>query len=60
MKDIDNLTEREQMKLETYLNTHCTSRCFNDIECQHEQEFIDILNEEILNLPHEVVKRTNL
>ena len=48
MKTYENLTDREETKLDNYLAIHCTSRCGNDIDCPHVEEFIDLLNDEII------------
>jgi len=44
--DIDQLTLEERLRLAQYQETHCTSRCYNDIDCPHEEEFLEQLQRE--------------
>jgi hypothetical protein len=44
--DIDSLTKEEKIRLEKYQSENCTSRCGNDIDCPHEEEFLEQLQHE--------------
>ena len=45
-EDPGELPPELHKKFEAYLSENCTSRCYNDIDCPHEAEFLQFANEE--------------
>lgn len=47
-----NFTEDEQKRFDKCLDSNCTSRCGNDIDCPHEEYMLGVFLEERLSVPH--------
>jgi len=46
--DIEDFDGETKERMENYLSQVCTSSCGNDYECPHEEMFLEIINDEIM------------
>lgn len=46
--DIDEFDGETKEKMEDYFSMVCTSSCWNDYDCPHEEQFLTIINDEIM------------
>ena len=46
--DIEDFDGETKERMEKYLSMVCTSSCGNDYDCPHEEQFFEIINDEIM------------
>lgn len=47
IEDPSQLNSSQKVRLNNYLESHCTSDCGHTRDCPHEEHFIDIVNREL-------------